>query len=111
MLQTLIDPLWRHGVGRIDTAPPLPDLPVFHPGMGVVLAYCEEIARRVQLAALVTGYHSRRDSRSAQHVGHGAGKVRAETLATVEQEVIDAVCAQDRRFEGVAIRFVAKMLE
>ncbi|CRQ49083.1 hypothetical protein PAERUG_E15_London_28_01_14_03664 [Pseudomonas aeruginosa] len=111
LLQPLFDPFGRHLVGRVDAQPALLRLPILDPGVGVELMHQQVVARRIQLAALVTGHHSRRNARGAQDESHRPGVMRAEAAARVEQEIVHPVGAGRWRFQGVGEGLVVEALQ
>ena len=108
-VESALDPVGRHGGGRVDARPALIVEPDLGPGMRVALAHDPVVAERIQFAALIAGNHTRRHPGRAHQNDEGAGIVFAETPPAEEQEIIDAVFAQERWLERVEERLLAKV--
>ena len=69
--------------------------------MGVVLPNGQPAVDGVHFAALVTGDDAGRHAGGAHRHGEGAGEMLAESLAGIEQELVGAVFAEQRRIQRV----------
>ena len=71
--------------------------------MGIELMHLHIAALAVELAALITRHHPRRNPRRTQDESGRPGIVGAEATPAVEEEGIDGIAGQCRRLEGVEI--------
>ena len=97
--------------GRIDAPPAGARQPDLGPGVGMRLAHDQVAADRIPVAALVAGDDARRDPGRAHQRRECRGVVPAESLARVEQEIVDRIAREARRRQRVVELLLAEQLE
>ena len=95
------DALRCDGRDAVDAHPAFVFEPHFGPSVRIGLAHDVVAADRIELAALVTHDDARRQARGTQQHRQRRGVVLAETLARLEQELVDGLCAERRRSQRV----------
>ena len=101
----------RNGGGRIEAGPPGIRQPDLGPGMRMRLAQNQVAADWIPVATLVAGDDPRRNAGGAHHHREGRREMPAESLACVEQEIVDRVALETRRCQCVVKLLVAEHRE
>ncbi len=108
---TALDTSRRNCRCGIDTLPAFPSQPDLGPGVCVGLTHRQEFIYRIDLAALIAGDDAGWYAGCAHQNHVGARIVLAEAAPCVEEEIVNRLCAGERRVECVVKGFFPEKMQ